>query len=185
MPRAGNETTNVIDLSAHTSLPFRIFGCALTPPASEDAASQLYPQYLHDKYKRLYDAAEAAVHTHLKLRHDFELDDTSLAPGALPISYNMAMTTRAMLLCPRRTEGREVRRESGGASGDECGQPGEVIDSVALNGTILGGTMMVKDEEVWNRLRRDDQELRRVLGAVGLPPSIGERDAEGEPTGNL
>ncbi|KAI9671051.1 MAG: bifunctional AP-4-A phosphorylase/ADP sulfurylase [Alyxoria varia] len=179
MTTPGKESGTVIDLSAHVNLPFRIFGCCL-PPIAYDSSAQFSPQYLYNTYKELYYAAEAAVHTHLELEpDDFEPEDTHQVPNALPISYNMVMTTRAMLLCPRRSEGREVRRESGGADSDADGQQGEVIDSVALNGTILGGTMMVKNEEVWTKLKRDNAEFTRVLEAVGLPPST-EKGAQKE-----
>jgi ATP adenylyltransferase len=49
-----------------------------------------------------------------------------------PFSYNLAMTSSGMAILPRRAEGTMLRRDDGSE-----------IGYVALNGTTLGGTMMV------------------------------------------
>ena len=45
------------------------------------------------------------------------------------------------------------------------------IGPVALNGTLLAGTVMVKTEEEWNALRGDEGETRlnKILVDVGVP----------------
>ena len=47
------------------------------------------------------------------------------------------------------------------------------VGPVALNGTILAGTLVVKTEEDWNELRRDQGRLSDLLNLVGLPPEDG------------
>jgi ATP adenylyltransferase len=53
---------------------------------------------------------------------------------------------------------------------------GEEIGSVALNGTVLGGTLLVKSEAEWNALRNDESKLKGILSAIGFPPSKIEHD---------
>lgn len=63
-----------------------------------------------------------------------------------------------MVICPRRNEGTAIRRDDG-----------SVIDFVALNGTLLAGTMMVKNEELWHVLQNQPEKLAEVFHAIGLP----------------
>lgn len=72
------------------------------------------------------------------------------------ISYNLALTDRVMVLCPRRAEGATILD----ATGVEIGH-------VALNGTLLGGTLLVKNELEWEALRRDPSILDFILSSVG------------------
>ena len=85
-----------------------------------------------------------------------------------PISYNLAMTSTAMAICPRRSEGLMV-----------CRDDGTDLDYVALNGTILGGTLMVKNEELWHLLRHDKQRMESVLQAIGVPPEFATSHSHG------
>lgn len=79
--------------------------------------------------------------------------------GAARISYNLAMTRDTMVLCPRRAEGDVVRD----AEGNEVGR-------LALNGTVLAGTALVKSEEEWDALRGDGgAQLWGILGRIGIP----------------
>ena len=78
--------------------------------------------------------------------------------GRLPISYNLAITTRAMVMCPRRNEGLMLKRSDGSDVG-----------FVALNGTLLGGTLMVKEREVFEKLIAEQRSLERVFESAGLP----------------
>lgn len=68
------------------------------------------------------------------------------------------MTTSSMVLCPRRNEGAVLKRDDGSEAG-----------SVQLNGTILGGTLMVKLQDEWDVLRGDSTVLDALLGAIGIP----------------
>ena len=87
--------------------------------------------------------------------------------GAAAISYNLAMTTSAMAICPRRSETATLGVAEHVSSG--AGQ----IGPVALNGTILAGTLMVKTEKDWNELRRDEGKLFDLLKMVGILPEDG------------
>ncbi|KAF7846430.1 hypothetical protein BT93_L4383 [Corymbia citriodora subsp. variegata] len=128
--------------------PFKHFAMALpTDPSTEQ---------LHATYTQLYDAASEAVRSHIE-----NSDDLTLHPsegGDSDISYNLALTSTGMAICPRRREAAVLH--------DEAGK--EVV-SVALNGTILAGTLMVKLESEWEGLKKDAGQLDSVLEAVGIP----------------
>ncbi len=114
---------------------------------------------LHELYLRLFDAASQAV------RRFNEVSPQPLAlhatnGGSSPISYNLAMTTSVMMICPRRKEGSVLYRTDGSEAG-----------FVALNGTVLAGTLMVKEEEQWNILRQEASNLDSLLQAAGIPVS--------------
>jgi ATP adenylyltransferase len=68
------------------------------------------------------------------------------------------MTTTAMAILPRRCEGSTLVRSDGSD-----------IGFVALNGTALAGTLMVKYQEEWDVLRAQPEKLDQILGAIGLP----------------
>lgn len=64
-----------------------------------------------------------------------------------------------MVLCPRASEGTKIK-----------GSNGEDVGPVALNGTVLGGTLLVKSEAEWDALRDDESKLKYVLSTIGFPP---------------
>jgi ATP adenylyltransferase len=68
------------------------------------------------------------------------------------------MTTSAMAIVPRRNEGAPIKN----------GQ-GVEVGNVALNGTLLAGTLMVKLEDEWNALRNDESQLDNILTTIGIP----------------
>ena len=113
---------------------------------------------LHLKYTMLMTAALSAI------RHSDEAGDTIAYDESVQIerngqttfSYNLAMTTDRMAICPRRAEAAPVP----GAGGDS---------SVAINGTILGGTLMVKDEREWNALKNDPHAVDAILQTIAFP----------------
>ena len=74
------------------------------------------------------------------------------------------MTTSAMAICPRRSNAATLDVAKDDSEGTGC------IGPVELNGTILAGTLMVKTEEDWNELRRDEGKLSHLLKMVGIPP---------------
>jgi ATP adenylyltransferase len=84
-------------------------------------------------YNKLYSAAKDTVDTFIA-NNPGRLSLHSIDEGDMPISYNLAMTTSGMAILPRRSEGTMLRRDDGSS-----------IGFVALNGTTLGGTMMVSD----------------------------------------
>jgi ATP adenylyltransferase len=62
-----------------------------------------------------------------------------------------------MVLCPRVSEGPFIKSRAGNE-----------IGPIALNGTILGGTILAKTREEWESLQ-DPATLRDVLSAIGFP----------------
>ena len=88
-----------------------------------------------------------------------------LATGAFediesPISYNLGLTNTAMIICPRTCEGIKIKCESG-----------ESVGPVSLNGTLLGGTLLVKSKAEWDLLKSNESKLKDVLSSVGIYPS--------------
>lgn len=75
--------------------------------------------------------------------------------GKTTFSYNLAMTTKLMVILPRREESSRVLEAPG--------------SEVAINGTILAGTMMVKADEEWQRLREEPDTVQRILCDILFP----------------
>lgn len=108
---------------------------------------------LHEIYIRLYQqACHAVVGSGSPL---------SAENGESRISYNLGLTDRAMVVCPRVSEGIKIKSDKG-----------ELIGPVSLNGTVLGGTLLVKSEAEWNALRNDGTKLEEVLKSIGISPTI-------------
>ena len=130
-------------------LPFQYQARSIPQDVQPDQLYQIYT----DLYEAALGAAQAfanAYPQHLQLH--------STEQGQLPISYNLAMTSTRMALCPRRSEGKSIKRNDG-----------NVIDFVALNGTILGGTLMVKNAELFDLLKEDTSTLETILQEAGIP----------------
>lgn len=77
--------------------------------------------------------------------------------GEARVSYNMAMTREGVVVMPRVAEGAEVR-----------GRDGVVVGRLALNGTVLAGTGLVKSREEWEALRGDPGQVEGVLRRIGV-----------------
>ncbi|KJZ74944.1 hypothetical protein HIM_05675 [Hirsutella minnesotensis 3608] len=124
---------------------------------SETVSQAISPGELHAAYLRLYrQACQAATGK----------PATAIpTEGEAVISYNMAMTETTLVVCPRRAEGDAVRRPG---TGQEVGR-------LALNGTVLAGTALVKNEAEWDVLREDPKGLVDVLAKIGVP-----REEEGQ-----
>lgn len=157
--------TDVISSEPETLLPFTYFFKSLPPEPT--------PQQLHEAYMDLLAEGVIAVQRLLRKEEDAELasTNTTAPPGQAPISYNMAMTTSAMMIVPRVSEGAALHHKSG-----------EEVGSVALNGTILGGTLMVKLREEWDTLRGDTEVLDSLLQSIGIPS---QAEGQGSSTGKL
>jgi ATP adenylyltransferase len=146
--------------TVNSSLPFIHYGAQLPArPSSEE---------LYNIYTSLYDTAAKDAQHFAKTTHaeGFMLQDSD--DGSLPVSYNLAMTKEVMIICPRRREGQMVKARDG-----------TEVDYVALNGTLLGGTLMVKSEECYNLLKEDSDRLREILASIGLPK--GDSISSGNP----
>lgn len=124
-------------------LPFATF--------SETIAGDVGPEALRTAYIRLYRKACAAVGWD-------ENDLGELASDDVPakISYNLGMTRNSLVVCPRLAEGDAVRTSNG-----------QKVGQLALNGTVLAGTALVKSEKEWDALRDNPGQLWDVLAKIG------------------
>lgn len=115
---------------------------------------------LHEAYLRLYRRACDAVAKYA--RKDEKLTDGETEPppseGEAVISYNMAMTSTTLALMPRLAEGTKI-----------VDSEGRVLGSLALNGTVLAGTALVKSELEWEALRKNESGFAAMLGGIGVP----------------
>ena len=127
------------------ALPFTVFSAAISPDMSAGAR--------HKAYVDLYRRAVSAV-----LAPGTETE--APASGEALISYNFAMTQTAMALCPRTAEGAAITDRNGRPAG-----------YVALNGTLLAGTALVKTQAEWDALGADPGLLHGVLEKIGVGPS--------------
>lgn len=133
----------------NASVPFEV----LWEPVSLSTSQE----ELHAIYSRLCNKADEVVKRFVE-HHPEELELHDISKGALPFSYNLGMTTSALLLVPRRREGSVLRNTEG-----------QEIGFAAFNGTILAGTMMVKKQEEWDLLRGNDGLLNELLRNIGIP----------------
>ncbi|KAF7518998.1 hypothetical protein G7054_g13244 [Neopestalotiopsis clavispora] len=131
------------------NLPFAILREAITPNMSA--------KDLHTKYVSLYRRA-----ARLALAQG---GDNVPSEGEALFSYNMAMTDKVIALCPRIAEGAPI------VAGRHDGN--EEIGQVALNGTLLAGTALVKTQALFDAIRQDPVLLFSVLENIGVRPRDG------------
>ncbi|KAH8663539.1 Ap4A phosphorylase-like protein II [Tricladium varicosporioides] len=157
--RGGIEQSETWNLLADTllecpDLPFRVFASRVP--------SESTPKILYNLYKALHEkAVQALVNRSPK---DSAPSAESRRKEESPISYNLGLTDQVMVLCPRVSEGLKITSSNG-----------KLIGPIALNGTILGGTLLVKSEEEWQSLKSDETKLADVLAAIGIPSASSER----------
>ncbi|KAK7914872.1 histidine triad-like protein [Apiospora marii] len=142
--------------SSEADVPFAVL--------TDRIASGATAEQLHAAYVRLYKDA-------VRLLHPDENENVT-GEGEARISYNLALTRTTMALCPRVAEGATIRSQSGE----------EEVGPVALNGTVLGGTALVKNEAEWDALREDPEKLLGVLSKIGVPST--EVTAKGSTSGS-
>jgi sulfate adenylyltransferase (ADP) / ATP adenylyltransferase len=110
---------------------------------------------LHQIYEQLYERASESVRSwNSKLSPDLAVEGND--SGLANISYNLAMTTHAMAICPRRSEMATLPIDGG-------------YGSVSINGTILAGTLMVKEMSEWMAIRDNQGMIDEVLKEIGIP----------------
>ncbi|EHK15330.1 uncharacterized protein TRIVIDRAFT_174968 [Trichoderma virens Gv29-8] len=124
---------------------------------SEPIDKEISPANLHAAYLRLYKKACQAVAQHAGTTSP--ASDEIPTTGEARISYNMAMTKDTIVICPRLSEGSEIKSS-------ETSSP---IGSLALNGTLLAGTALVKSEAEWDALKKSPSGLLAVLKTIGVP----------------
>jgi len=112
------------------SLPFTTFAESLRPDVSPDS--------LRDIYLSLYRKACAAS----------DVNAEGSTEGEARICYNVGMTRNVMALCQRTAEGSFIR-----AAPDKL----DKVGNVAMNGTVLAGTALVKGQEEWEALCNDPE----------------------------
>ncbi|KAK3295360.1 inositol phospholipid synthesis and fat-storage-inducing TM-domain-containing protein [Chaetomium fimeti] len=78
------------------------------------------------------------------------------------VDYNLAMTKEVMVIAPRVVEGAGVSVPGEGGARREVGK-------LALNGTVLAGTALVKTQAEWDALRGEPEQLVEILGRIGVP----------------
>lgn len=120
-------------------LPFFYSSCSLS---EETGPEELYHNYMH-------------IYGQAKQKWDEYEEEKGDA-----MSYNLAVTDHAIVICPRLAEGTTIKNIDG-----------QDIGPVALNGTLIGGTLLVKSEEEWNAIKKDEAQLKIVLESIGLPSS--------------
>ncbi|EPE35113.1 HIT-like protein [Glarea lozoyensis ATCC 20868] len=139
-----------------TGLPFQYFASPVSPSPSSSQLHSLYTSMYHQARELMTTLPVRSGDTHASSPENNE---------SSTISYNMAFTENAMILCPRLSEGPQIASATG-----------ELIGPIALNGTILGGTLLVKTEEEWQSLRDNPLRLKDVLGAIGFPSRESEKN---------
>lgn len=133
------------------SLAFKhfVFPLPLSPSPSSET--------LYQAYLSLYRAAAAVDAVSSSGAGAGAAENLAESGPAAAISYNLAMTESAMMICPRRSETAYLSQKEGVGAG-----------KIALNGTILAGTLMVKQESEWEELRNEPQKIELLLADVGV-----------------
>lgn len=110
--------------------------------------ADISPRRLHELYLSLYYKACAATGI-----------ESTQNEGEAQINYNIGLTDSSLVVCPRRAEGVNIVASQGEGF-------------VGLNGTLLAGTLLVKSEVEWDILRSGQEQLHKVLGAIGFPAPV-------------
>ena len=170
--KKGAQSRDGEGLQASGRVPFRVFAERIV--AGEGSTD------LHATYLRLYERACEAV-----LGPGWREEDRRGGRGGTAagkeeedgeeegdeeearISYNLAMTHDVMAIAPRVAEGGTVTAPASG--GEDGGGGRRVVGKLALNGTVLAGTALVKSQAEWDALRAEPEQLLEILGRIGVP----------------
>ena len=147
-----------------SKLPFVYF---TAPLKGKETAEQLHKTYL-----ALLEVARQTVEGYTSTDPDaetIEADKELPETEEVPFSYNLAFMDKLMVILPRISSGSEIEGENGGENG-----------YVELNGTVLAGTLLVKEREVYERFEGEKGQklLEKVLGGVGVPVDALNRSLE-------
>jgi ATP adenylyltransferase len=135
------------------SLPFRHFALPLPLAPSLET--------LYEAYLSLYRAAVQVSSSTWDPAEKAEKLAQTAGPAA--ISYNFAMTESAMMICPRRSETAYLNNKNNNNDDNDTN-----TGKISLNGTILAGTLMVKQESEWDELRNEPEKINFLLADVGF-----------------
>ncbi|KIH89301.1 bis(5-nucleosyl)-tetraphosphatase [Sporothrix brasiliensis 5110] len=151
-------------LDDHAAVPFYVAAARIRGDDGDDGGDgdngrAPSAEQLHATYLDLYRQARAAAHGTAAVvpgASGADVDAAAEEAGAVPasISYNLALTHRTMALLPRTAEGGADRQYH-----------------LSLNGTVLAGTALVKNEAEWDALRSDPGRLGGVLAQIGVSPT--------------
>lgn len=113
------------------------------------------------------------IYHELRLQASRVTDDqgvSNIANGK-PYSHNLAMTTSSMMLVPRQKDSSPILTAEGNLPRSTTGE--EKDWKISLNGTIMAGTLMVKDRELFEYLKDDKSgAIDRVLAEACFPPIV-------------
>ncbi|EEQ84754.1 hypothetical protein RJZ56_005719 [Blastomyces dermatitidis] len=134
------------------------FACYAVNLPAEPSAEELHNLYLQ-LYRMAVKVAQQSPVSQLNAVDPMNLK----TDGPAAISYNLAMTTSRMMICPRKSEFTCLPIDPKHRN--------ETLEAglVKLNGTILAGTLMVKAAVEWDVLRDQPDSLESVLEAIGFP----------------
>lgn len=135
-------------------MPFAVFSSRLPDDPS--------PSLLHRLYKQLHNESVSIVSSYIEANPDTNIKLHNTKDGSSAISYNLGITYRSMVLCPRRNE--SGQRDKSITDG--------TLEQPALNGTVLAGTLLVKSEEAFASMRKNPGQLLEVLKDIGFPPDL-------------
>lgn len=108
---------------------------------------------IHDKYLLLMKAALASISEGVD---NPDLDAISLGTDKrTTLSYNLSITTDRMAILPRKAEAATIPSTSDG--------------HIFVNGTILAGTIMVRSEDDWDRLRDEPELMQQIFQEITYP----------------
>jgi ATP adenylyltransferase len=115
---------------------------------------------LYETYLRLYRRACEAVLGSEGAR--LVEEDVDEGRREARVDYNLAMTRDVMVIAPRLAEGEAVT---------VVGEDGvrKTLGKLAVNGTVLAGTALVKSQEEWDALRAEPEQVLEILGRIGVP----------------
>ncbi|KAJ4329423.1 bifunctional AP-4-A phosphorylase/ADP sulfurylase [Fusarium piperis] len=110
---------------------------------------------LHSLYLEMYQ--EGCIAEALNARHP-KHDSEHHSDGTPRISYNLAMTKDTMVLLPRLSDKIHLQ--------DDEGKPLDI--KLSVNGTILAGTVLVKEEHDYKTVQTLPGALKRGLQQIGV-----------------
>ena len=141
------------------NVPFQCFHVRL---GDQPAPEELFHMYLGLYHK----AVVAVMERRGRQRSPSPKVDVAVNATASEISYNLAMTVNTLALCPRMNEGFNMKAAFDGTEWRKS----DPIGRVEVNGTILAGTLMVKNEQEWGYLRenKNQRPLKDLLEAIGV-----------------
>ncbi|RMD39172.1 hypothetical protein DV735_g5957, partial [Chaetothyriales sp. CBS 134920] len=137
-----------INYTSNILLPLRHFAMPLRDET---------PASLHSKYIVLLKLALVSTGNPRGIFFNYDKDAKIEDKGEVTFSYNLVMMPDILVICPRRVESAPI--------------PGldSAAHSVSVNGTILAGTLMVKEQQEWDALRSREGALDDILETIGFP----------------